>query len=220
MPSYISMELEVPYLKNINKETLIEEISGVLNKVERHDVQNMPWPEFFYKPKVTFSIAYTSDCILLKFFVEENSIQVIHHTDNNPVHEDSCVEFFIAFDDEEEYYNLEFNCTGTCLFGFGKSRTARQLIREEMISNIRRLGVIESSRDRERNLIDWELTLVIPLEVFIYHKIAHLKGRHCKGNFYKCGDKLPEPHFLAWKSVEAASPDFHLPEFFGSMHFI
>jgi hypothetical protein len=214
------MELEVPYLKNIGKETLIKEISVVLNKVERHDVQNMPWPEFSYKPRVSFSIAYAENAILLKYFVQENSIRILYQMDNSPVHQDSCVEFFIAFDDDEEYYNLEFNCTGTCLFGFGKSRTARQLIRELVINKIRRLGVIESSRERERNLIDWELTLVIPLEVFIYHEITHLKDRHCKVNFYKCGDKLPEPHFLAWKSVEAASPDFHLPEFFGRMHFI
>jgi hypothetical protein len=213
-------KINVPDLNCNIKETTLQEISNGLDRIERHAIEGMPWPAFSYKPRVSFSIAYAENAILLKYFVQENSIRIQYQMDNSPVHQDSCVEFFIAFDNEEEYYNLEFNCTGTCLFGFGKNKAARQLIREQVISKIRRQGVIESCRDRERNLVDWELTLVIPLEVFIYHKITHLKDKHCKVNFYKCGDKLPEPHFLAWKSVEAASPDFHLPEFFGIMHFI
>ena len=210
----------MPNLSCNTREVTLQEISVSLDKTERHAIERIPWPAFSYKPKVSFSIAYAENAILLKYFVQENAIRALCQTDNSPVHQDSCVEFFIAFDDDEEYYNLEFNCTGTCLFGFGKSRTVRQLIREQVINKIRRLGVIESSGDGEKNLIDWELTLVIPPEVFIYHKITHLKDRYCKVNFYKCGDKLPEPHFLAWENVEAASPDFHLPEFFGTMHFI
>jgi hypothetical protein len=213
-------KIGVPDLSCNVKETSLREISAALNKIECHGIEGMPWPVFSYKPKVSFSIAYAENAILLKYYVQEKSIRILYQMDNYPVHQDSCVEFFIAFDNEDEYYNLEFNCTGTCLFGFGKSKTERQLIREQVINKIRRLGVIESSRDRERNLVDWELTVVIPQEVFIYHEINHLKDRYCKVNFYKCGDKLPEPHFLAWKSVEAASPDFHLPEFFGVMHFI
>ncbi|MGH2565575.1 MAG: carbohydrate-binding family 9-like protein, partial [Ginsengibacter sp.] len=41
----------------------------------------------------------------------------------------------------------------------------------------------------------------------------------CKVNFYKCGDKLPKPHFLTWNTVETEDPDFHAPEYFGSMEF-
>lgn len=69
-------------------------------------------------------------------------------------------------------------------------------------------------------MADWELTLMIPLEVFSYHQINSLKGRQSKVNFFKCGDELPEPHFLAWRNIIAASPDFHLPDFFGTMHFV
>ena len=34
-----------------------------------------------------------------------------------------------------------------------------------------------------------------------------------KANFYKCGDKLPVPHFLSWKPINVPAPDFHLPCF-------
>jgi hypothetical protein len=213
-------KLRVPHLSYDIEEATLQEISVALDTIERHAIERIPWPVFSYKPQVSFCIAYAGNAILLKYFVQEKAIRALCQTDNSPVHQDSCVEFFIAFDDDDEYYNLEFNCTGACLFGFGKTKTERELIDEQVVSKIRRLCVIESSRDGERNLFDWELTIVIPMEAFTYNKITHLKDRQCKVNFYKCGDKLPDPHFLAWEHVEAASPDFHLPEFFGIMHFI
>ncbi len=212
-------KLRVPNLSYNIKETDLQKISADLDTIERHAIERIPWPVFSYKPQVSFSIAYAGNAILLKYFVQEKAIRALCQTDNSPVHQDSCVEFFIAFDGDEKYYNLEFNCTGACLFGFGKSKTGRELIHEQVVSKIRRLCIIESCRDGEKNLFDWELTIIIPAEVFVYNKITHLKDRHCKVNFFKCGDKLPEPHFLAWENVQAASPDFHLPEFFGTMHF-
>jgi len=213
-------KLSVPNLSYNMKEVTLQEISMAMNKTKRHAIERIPWPVFSYKPRVSFSIAHADNAILLKYFVQEKAIRALCLADNSPVHQDSCVEFFIAFDNDEEYYNLEFNCTGACLFGYGKGKEGRQLIHEQMVNKIRRLCVIESFRDGKKNLFEWELTLVIPMEVFDYHHITHLKDRHCKVNFFKCGDKLPEPHFLAWENVKAATPDFHLPEFFGSMHFI
>jgi hypothetical protein len=212
------MQLIVPYLNNISGKSRMEDISIALDEPERHIMQKLPWPGFSYKPHVSFSIAHTGDCILLKYFVEEKTIRIVHHEDNSPVHEDSCVEFFIAFDKGEEYYNLEFNCEGTCLFGFGKNISQRKLMGGDIIRRIRRLATIKSMADKN-NLISWHLVLVIPADVFAYHEITLLKGRHCKVNFYKCGDKLPEPHFLSWRNLEASAPDFHLPEFFGDAYF-
>jgi hypothetical protein len=220
MPYYIAMELSVSYLNNVDRETPMKKISAALNKMERHSIQKIPWPEFSYKPTVTFSIAYAQDCILLKYFVQEKAIRIENHVDNSPVHEDSCVEFFISFDNNEEYYNLEFNCEGTCLLGFGKSISQRKLISKEVIRKIRRQSIVQSVMDGESGSVTWELTLVIPLPTFIYHQISHLKGQYCRVNFYKCGDKLPEPHFLAWNDIAAGSPNFHLPEFFGRMYFL
>src|SRR5256885_2355399 len=120
--------LNVPYLNHIDRNASMEDISAALDKAERHDIQQMPWPEFSYKPYVLFSIAHAGNCILLKYFVREKTIRAAHHTDNEPVYEDSCVEFFISLGRDDAYYNFEFNCEGVCLFGFGKNRSERKLI--------------------------------------------------------------------------------------------
>jgi hypothetical protein len=214
------MQLNVPYLNNIRWKTSMEDISEALDKMEHHAIEQVSWPEFSYKPQVLFSIAHIDNCILLKYFVQEKEIRVVNHEDNSPVHEDSCVEFFIGFGKEKKYYNLEFNCEGICLFGFGKNILQRKLIGGDIISKIRRLATIKTDMDGKNNLISWDLVLVIPVEVFVYHEITSLKGSHCKVNFYKCGDKLTEPHFLSWQVLKTSSPDFHLPEFFGDAYFI
>ena len=213
-------KLTVSNLNHDIHEASLEEISQALNGIERHALERIPWPAFSYKPRVAFSMAYAENAILLKYFVQEKAMRVLFQTDNSPVHQDSCVEFFVAFDNEEKYYNLEFNCTGACIGGFGKNRKERKLLDKKFLSKIRRLSVIKSCREGEGALFDWELTLVIPSEIFSYSNITHLKDRRCRVNFYKCGDELPEPHFLAWKNVKAETPDFHLPESFGTMHFI
>ena len=38
-------------------------------------------------------------------------------------------------------------------------------------------------------------------------------------NFYKCGDKQVEPHYLSWNPVLTDNPDFHRPEYFGKVIF-
>lgn len=213
-------KLSVLPLPGITGNTGLEEISAALDKVSRHAIGQAPWQNFSYKPRASFAIAHADEAILLKYFVRENFIRVDHHADNSPVHEDSCVEFFIAFNNDDAYYNLEFNCTGTCLMGYGRSRQDRQLIRPQLTRRIRRAAMIETTSEEGRRFADWELVLAIPMDVFAHHRITSLKDRQCRVNFYKCGDKLPEPHFLAWKEVTAAAPDFHLPQFFGSMQFV
>ena len=211
--------LKVPYAP-LTKETALEEISHELDRQERHRIQTVSWPAFSYKPEVSFSIVHNNDCIFLKYFISEKWIRALYRRTHDPVFLDSCVEFFISFDGEAEYYNLEFNCIGTCLLGYGAGKAARRLVPEDYVKKIRRQAIIKTSNDGGLLYNNWELTLVIPLKVFIYHSISSLKNRHCRVNLFKCGDELPEPHFLAWNPVQSASPNFHLPEFFGSMHFV
>ena len=213
------MQLAIPYLREANAQSRMEEISGVLDKLQHNHIQKLPWPEFVYKPDVTFTIAHTGDSILLKYFVSEKSIRAVHYQDNSPVYEDSCVEFFFAFDGNDEYYNLEFNCAGTCLFGFGKNASDRRLIDGDDIRKIRRLATIKSNLNGKSSAISWQLATVIPVEALIYNKMKSLKNMNCRVNFYKCGDKLPEPHFLSWQDMKTSTPDFHLTRFFGDACF-
>ena len=65
----------------------------------------------------------------------------------------------------------------------------------------------------------WEVALVIPYAVFFKHRITSLDGQTIKANFYKCGDELQTPHFLSWNPINIEKPDFHRPDFFGSLEF-
>jgi Carbohydrate-binding family 9 len=208
----------VPYLAHVDENSSLESISLWLDSLIRNPVEMLSWPVYSYKPAVTFSIGYSRKAILIKFYVEELFVRATYYKANDPVYRDSCVEFFIAFE-EGGYYNLEFNCIGTCLIGYGASREDRIFISEESISKIKYKTVLEVMNDPADKFIKWELTLKIPASVFSKHEIKDFKGRTCRGNFYKCGDDLPQPHFLSWSPINAPEPDFHRPEYFGDLIF-
>jgi hypothetical protein len=206
--------LSISFKDQLGCSQTIEEISLHLDKLEKHFLEFAPWPSYPYKPETAFAIAYSNDCIFLKYFVKEKSIKAAAGDINGAVWNDACVEFFISFDDKG-YYNLEFNCIGTALGGFGKGKEDRNGIAENFLREIKYVACITNKPDN----IHWELTLIIPASVFVYHNITLLKGAECKANFYKCGDGLHEPHFIAWSAIESPEPDFHLPQFFGDIVF-
>jgi Carbohydrate-binding family 9 len=190
--------------------------SLILDYTERHPLSIAPWDAFPYKPKVAFSIVYKGDFIYLKYFVCEQEIRAVNTAPNSSVWEDSCVEFFVKFD-EKGYYNLECNAIGTILLGYGAGRNDRELLPADVIETI----VFESTiqNNKANNTIDWTMTLSMPLSIFTHHPTLSLTGKMYHANFYKCGDKLAEPHFLAWSNIDTPKPDFHCPIFFGKLFF-
>lgn len=122
---------------------------------------------------------------------------------NSPVYEDTCVEFFISFD-SDAYYNLELNCIGTCLAAFGATKLDRINLPNSEIDKMIYQAVIKNVEKNTDTC--WELTLSIPTSVFCHHQIDSLVGMETMGNFYKCGDGLLEPHFLAWSNIESLAP--------------
>ncbi len=43
------------------------------------------------------------------------------------------------------------------------------------------------------------------------------EGLRLRANFYCCGDLTPRPCYAAWSPVLTPAPDFHRPEFFGTL---
>ena len=209
--------LSVPYL-GLEDTTAIADISRKLDHVRQEIIDHAPWNAFPYKPQASFAMAYGDSSVYLKFFVEEKHVRAVYSEPNQPVYKDSCVEFFVSFADEPEYYNFEFNCAGTCLLSFGEQRNNRKMTTADLIKSIAFQSSIKPTTKKDAN-IGWELTLVIPFDAFQYHQITSMKGIKCRANFYKCGDDLPEPHFLAWNMINTEEPDFHRPEFFGTLEF-
>lgn len=180
-----------------------------------HELDQAPWKEFPYRPRVKFGVAHSGTQLFLKYEVDEQSLRCENTQINGAVWEDSCVEFFIGFD-ESGYYNLEFNCIGTPSVGFGAGKEARTPL---PLSVVERLRCTAHSRPNPEGGFHWELAVQVPVAVFSFHAIHRLNGLQARGNFYKCGDRTPTPHFLCWNGIDWPTPNFHLPQFFGNLHF-
>ena len=211
-------QLTVPFLHTDNAAPDIGDIASQLSHAPRHHLHFAPWQNAYpYKPSVTFALSYNQEGLYLQYDVKESCVQAAQGKINAPVYQDSCVEFFISFDEGAGYYNFECNCIGTVLAEFGKGKHDREILPESSLAKIRYQSLIRKEKAEE--LVNWQLTVAIPYEVFLHHQLAGLQGHQCKANFYKCGDLLPEPHFLSWSNIESPEPNFHLPQFFGTLLF-
>lgn len=211
-------QIQSKFFADTDRHTSLDIIDRAMNHLQMNSIATAPWAAYAYKPQVKFSVAHGKDCILIKYWVKENNVQAVYTNTNDPVYRDSCVEFFIALEPGDDYYNFEFNYMGTCLAGFGKGKEDRTLLPVKVIDQIRKKSTIPTNKPGL--LISWELLLVIPFDVFYFHTLESLKGKTVMANFYKCGDDLPEPHYLVWSNIQSEIPDFHLPAFFGQMKFI
>ncbi len=178
------------------------------------------WPGSFpYAPKVSFGIAHTDSEILLRFRVEEDNTLGTVTENNGPVWEDSCVEFFLSLDGTG-YYNFEFNCIGTKLLSFRKTRTEFTHAGPEIMQTIKTFPSLGS---KPVGLLPgptlWSLDAVVPASALFRHTIKNLSGLQARANFYKCGDKMPNPHFLSLAPIEWPEPNFHLEKFFIPLNF-
>lgn len=199
-----------------------ETIDAVLNenKIEWNVLDKLNWREDYpYAPKVRFRIAHTGDAFLLEFSVEEDYTAATYGEDDGDVWNDSCVEFFsMPGDDDELYYNLECNCIGKLLLGCGAERNGRERAPKNITSQILRYSTLgDKPFEEQKGDNEWTVALKIPITVFWHSNIKTLDGKTIRANFYKCGDKLSKPHFLSWSEIESPNPDFHRPDWFGSL---
>lgn len=182
------------------------------------DVVN--WEAYPYRPDVSFRIAHTDDAILLHYRVTEDSVRARYGGDNGSVWTDSCVEFFSIPAGDGIYYNLECNCIGTVLLAAGPERNHREAAPLEITGQVKRWTSLGRETFEERvGACTWEVALLIPYRAFFKHTITHLGGATVRANFYKCGDELQKPHFLSWNPIHTENPDFHRPDFFGTLEF-
>jgi hypothetical protein len=205
----------VPYLAAAEA-VPISSLSMQLDGLSRTAMRFAPWPGAAAVPHVSFAMAYGSREIYLKYYITEACVKAEYLNFNDPVFNDSCVEFFIAFEGDENYYNLEFNCVGNCRGQYGLGKNGREFLSHQLLNTIKHETRMNS---RVNAGITWELTLSIPLTVFQYQPVLSLESCKARGNFYKCGDGLPEPHHLCWSNISHEYPEFHLPDFFKEISF-
>jgi Carbohydrate-binding family 9 len=180
-------------------------------------------PEHF--PETKAKLIFYEEAVFVMFRVQDQYVRAVakHHQDN--VFEDSCVEFFFTpgTDVSKGYFNLEMNCGGTMLFHFQTKRGQNRIvIPDEQCQEIFCAHSLPRTVDPEiQEPLTWTVSYRIPVRLLeTYAKvIPPASGVQWQANFYKCGDKTSHPHWLTWSPVEVQKPDFHRPEFFGTLEF-
>jgi hypothetical protein len=164
--------LNIPHLTGFDDELSVDAVSQILDGQQRQLIQYAPWANGGELPQVSFALAYGNNDIYLKYYVTEQALKAEYSKFDDPVFEDSCVEFFIAFDGDASYYNLEFNCMGTCLAQYGQHKTGRTYLPVSLLKNIRHQTLVKNG---SAGNIQWELTLCIPKTIFKFHPALYFE---------------------------------------------
>jgi hypothetical protein len=133
------------------------------------------------------------------------------------------VEFFFSPDKEWplRYFNIEINAGGTALMAYqidGK----RINVKEEDFNIVEVAHTLPKKLDKEIDVpVTWYLEFKMPLALL--KKYANYtqpeKGMEWKANFYKTSSRSTNPHYLTWAVVQNPKPQFHLPQYFGTLIF-
>lgn len=184
-------------------------------------VDNHCWAaDFPYKPKFEVRMAHNGSQLLVNYRVTEECVRAVAPHDDGNVWEDSCCEFFLSPSGDGTYYNMECNAAGTLLIGFGAGRDNRERASQAVLDKVDRWSSLgRKPFDDMPGGHTWQLCLAVPADACFRHSLVSFDGLRARGNVYKCGDKLPHPHFLSLFPIDIPKPDFHRPDFFGEVVF-
>lgn len=212
--------IHIPYIEGLNNID-IESSGDLLEETGQNDtIEIINWPNKYpYKPITFFIIGRSSSSIFIKFYVRGTMLRAVYSNDQDPVYQDSCVEFFCMPVGADKYTNFEFNCIGTCSASSRKSRNEHivPFTKDEMQTIKRYPSIGRRAFNEMEGMFEWELTVEIPF------KLMGIDSENLPpkivGNFYKCADGTDSPHFISWSPIQTEKPDFHCPEFFGELKF-
>ena len=162
-------------------------------------------------------MAHDGEKIYLYYEVTGEEIRAENTKDFGSVWEDSCVEFFMQRDGEKIYRNFECNVLGALLAARHETREKSERLTEHM-SSITRFSTIKHRYENHKQVSNWTMYLAIPKQAMGFAPNESLSGQKIRANFYKCGDKTPETHFISWNPIDLPKPNFHVPQFFGLLN--
>ena len=174
--------------------------------------------EFPYCPLSSFTTAHDGKYIYIDFFVRCNYLKAENYENNSPVSQDSCVEFFVAPKGDNHYWNFEFNCIGTINASHRTERKNPTRLNDEELAQVLRYASCGNKPFQElEGIFSWNLLVAIPLSLIgIEYSGMPIE---MKGNFYKCGDRTVNKHYLCWNPITGPVKSYHLPEFFAPLYF-
>lgn len=180
-----------------------------------------------HRPVTQAKLLYGLEGLYGLFRVQDRYVRCVHRRYQDPVYNDSCVEFFVQPIDGKGYFNFEFNCGGTMLASYIEDPTrtgssfrvftklSKQESRQVLIYHSLP-PMIEPEWDRETI---WYLEFYIPFAVLEKYTgaVDINPGAIWRANLFKCADQTSHPHWAAWSEVDALN--FHLPHCFGAIEF-
>lgn len=177
-------------------------------------------------PTVELKILHNGTTIFGLYRVQDHSILAARKNYNDMVCRDSCVEFFFRPRLDLGYMNVEMSAGGAhlCYYIRNCKRTGEGYADYDEVSpavgkRIITLGTTGFQPEEKVGPITWQMRFQIPITVpeAYMGKLGNLSGQAWTANFYKCGDDLKTPHWLAWNPVDELN--FHLPRCFGNLVF-
>lgn len=220
---------------------LIGEVEGTVWATARPvEIDRFPWYAGGERQPARVRLLYDAATLFLQFHCRDRHVFAEITELNGPVCEDSCVEFFasphaVVRDNTPRptpYFNLEINCCGTMLMGYGPDRHTRVRIPRQLARRIE-IATSEPGPTREESPGDegWWVAVALPFDVVA--ELAASSGMDVpgppgllpeagtvwRGNFYRCGGRT-DPQYACWAPVSAPRPDYHRPESFGEIRFL
>lgn len=183
------------------------------------ELDQFPWGGE-YRPITQAMACYDDEGIWICMQSYEKEIRSEITEINGEICTDSALELYIMPDPENSdiYFDIEFNPLGVAFYSYGPSRETQIDIEPRPKEYFK----VETLICQDSNIGSyWQIIYNIPFE-FIYGYIPEAKihkGVAARGNFFKCGDKTKYPHYIAWNNIVWPHPDFHRPEYFGTIIF-
>lgn len=178
-----------------------------------------------FTPVTEAKLAYDRENLYLIFKVSDRFVKSTITRYNGNVSGDSCVEFFFSPDEKQplHYFNLEINAGGTPLiFYVTKPWTDFTELDSLSINKIEIAHSLPSVVDPEiTEPTEWTIECRIPYAMLKKFSDVTIPepGARWRANFYKTGSRTSNPHWFTWAHVDFPKPNFHLPQFFGTLEF-
>ena len=170
-----------------------------------------------YRPVCGCRMGWTDDGLYIWEYAYETELRVTEKGSACRAWEDSCLEVFLAPDPEQPDRYLNYECTpAPCVhLGTGTGRKDRKVFDSLRLPK----GTEPASRIIPG--VAWGISYRLPLS-FLTEEFGIpclYPGMVMHGNFQKCGDLTRIPHYALWNGPgpEITVPDFHRPEYFGTL---
>lgn len=175
------------------------------------------WEAFPYAPESTVSAAHDGKNLYLFFRVKGDRLLAIHDKEQSAVCDDSCVEVFLKPESSDYYWNFEFNCIGAINAARRLSRNEFTPVDKTGTQLIRRYGTYVGHAPFAEGVKEgeWNIFVILPLNII---GVDATEGETVlKGNFYSCSSGATTEYYLTWNPIKTPEPDYHRPEFFGTI---